>query len=182
MRVAGSREGYPGTHMAGACGNRTHRSHRRRLQRGFEDRPSHQARSTPINGAVQSPHAGNRVVSLRGNVRLRSGIDHVIGRPIDLGVGPRLSRPFGASQQFLGALALLLQFLLALLKAEISLGQRDSEVGAHWRAERLRLGRVTGQDTTSPSLLGDQLVAMTSISTRTPRGNPATATVERAGL
>ena len=33
--------------MAGACGNRTHRSRRRRLRRGFEDRPDHQARSAP---------------------------------------------------------------------------------------------------------------------------------------
>ena len=35
------------TRMAGACGNRTHRSRRRRLRRGFEDRPDHQARSAP---------------------------------------------------------------------------------------------------------------------------------------
>jgi hypothetical protein len=33
--------------VAGACGNRTHRSRRRRLHRGFEDRPDHQARSAP---------------------------------------------------------------------------------------------------------------------------------------
>ena len=34
--------------VAGACGNRTHRSRRRRLHRGFEDRPDHQARSAPV--------------------------------------------------------------------------------------------------------------------------------------
>ena len=38
-----------GGEVAGACGNRTHRSRRRRLHRGFEDRPDHQARSAPVS-------------------------------------------------------------------------------------------------------------------------------------
>ena len=44
----------------------------------------------------------------------------------------------------------------------------------------LRTGRTTRPDPLPGN--SDQRVATTSISTRTPRGKPETATVERAGL
>jgi len=62
--------------VAGACGNRTHRSRRWRLHRGFEDRPDHQARSTPTRNLRERGDGldlDSRAARQRGDRDSRSG-------------------------------------------------------------------------------------------------------------
>ena len=68
---------------------------------------------------------------------------------IRFGLHLTISGPLGSPLQLLGALALLLQFLLALLKTEISLGQRDSEVSRTEQRGARGRERTNGQDSGS---------------------------------
>ena len=70
--------------VAGACENRTHRSRRRRLHRGFEDRHDHQARSTPLKRRTQvlSGQGSDGLDLDPGTARKRGDRDGGAGRPM----------------------------------------------------------------------------------------------------